>query len=506
MRAGRVIFWSVGTASGLYQAWSQRFWMEPDGLNYLDIASAYARHDWAAAINSYWSPLYSWLLAMVLRIFHPKGYWESTALHALNFAIFMAALACGEFFLSELIARRREDGLPEWALWSIGYSLLLFVSLFLISVYLDTPDLLTSALVYLATGLLIRIRSRQAGARIFAVFGMVLGVAYLAKTVMFLVAFAFLAAAGLKKGTALAAACFAAVSAPWIVALTHATGHATYGDAGSLNYVIYVANSGAPVHAPREIFVDPDVREFAEPVRATYPPWYNPPYWMEGLRPRFDWREQLRVLGRSAREYLHSLWGQKEYAIAFVALLAANRGKLKARWRLALPAAFGMGLYALVHVEPRLVGAFFVVLWMALFAGLGAASGRIVVAATLLVVAATGVKLVKAAALESAHVSNVQWEAAHELQRAGVPPGSSVAYFGQTTEADYWARLGGFKIVADIRNEDMERFWTAPESVRKEILRRVTAIGACAVVAKECPAGTWERLGKTVYCMKLAEK
>lgn len=160
----KAAFWTFACVAAALQAWAYRFWIEPDGVNYLDIASAYVRHDWAAAINTYWSPLYSWILAITLYAFRPPMYWESTVLHALNFLIFLAALGCGVFFIKELIATREESNLlPSWALWWIGCCLLLFVSLFMSAVYLDTPDLLMCVFAYLAAGLLLRIRSGGGG-------------------------------------------------------------------------------------------------------------------------------------------------------------------------------------------------------------------------------------------------------------------------------------------------------------------------------------------------------
>src|SRR5246127_2550012 len=147
LRQQRFWFWVLASTAGFVQCWSYRYWIESDGVNYLDVANAYLRHDWSAAVNSYWSPLYSWLLAAVFLVVRPTPDLESTVLHLVNFLLFIGALLCGEFFLRELIRDRADDSLPEWALWSIGYSLLLFVSLFMNSAYLDTPDLCTSALV-----------------------------------------------------------------------------------------------------------------------------------------------------------------------------------------------------------------------------------------------------------------------------------------------------------------------------------------------------------------------
>ena len=45
--------------------------MLPDGVSYLDVVDKYLQQDWAWAINIYWSPLYSWLLAGALYLIRP---------------------------------------------------------------------------------------------------------------------------------------------------------------------------------------------------------------------------------------------------------------------------------------------------------------------------------------------------------------------------------------------------------------------------------------------------
>ncbi len=65
VRKTKVFFWSLAVSAGFIQAWGYRFYIEPDGVNYLDVADAYRRGDWSSAINGYWSPLYSWLLMLV---------------------------------------------------------------------------------------------------------------------------------------------------------------------------------------------------------------------------------------------------------------------------------------------------------------------------------------------------------------------------------------------------------------------------------------------------------
>jgi hypothetical protein len=52
-RLVRIVFWLVALSLGAVQAWSGRNAMNADGISYLDIADAYMRADWHAAINGY---------------------------------------------------------------------------------------------------------------------------------------------------------------------------------------------------------------------------------------------------------------------------------------------------------------------------------------------------------------------------------------------------------------------------------------------------------------------
>jgi hypothetical protein len=63
-----------------------------DGLSYLDVARAYVRHDWHTALNGFWGPLYTWLLALGMGGFHPGIRTELVMVRTLNFVLFAAAL------------------------------------------------------------------------------------------------------------------------------------------------------------------------------------------------------------------------------------------------------------------------------------------------------------------------------------------------------------------------------------------------------------------------------
>src|SRR5262245_32557424 len=94
--------WALAIVLGLSEAWSGRFYIEPDGVSYIEIAHAYIQRDFAHAVNAYWSPLYSWLLALVISLAHVSEYWESTSLHLVNCFIYLLAVASFAFFFQEL--------------------------------------------------------------------------------------------------------------------------------------------------------------------------------------------------------------------------------------------------------------------------------------------------------------------------------------------------------------------------------------------------------------------
>src|SRR5208283_3991645 len=158
----RVAVWTVTAIAGFVQAWSVRFTINPDGNSYLDIASAYLRGDYANAVNAYWSPMYSWLIAITLRILHASPYWETTLLHLVNFAGVLIALRCFEYFFVaflEFVGRSRQPdeeqllSAPGW--WLLGYGLFVSTTLFVLSLEPANPDVWVCVVSYLAVGILL---------------------------------------------------------------------------------------------------------------------------------------------------------------------------------------------------------------------------------------------------------------------------------------------------------------------------------------------------------------
>jgi hypothetical protein len=151
-------------------------------------------------------------------------------------------------------------------------------------------------------------------------FGVALGLGYLAKPVMFAFGLVFLCIAGFAwtivrprraglASTAVAAAGFLTIALPWMTAVSIKQGEPTIGESGTLTYLRYINDvpypfwtgggsaAGEPIHPARRVASGPDVWAFGDAgVGGTYPPGFDPAYWYAGVEPRLDVRRQLEEL------------------------------------------------------------------------------------------------------------------------------------------------------------------------------------------------------------------
>jgi hypothetical protein len=547
-------------ALGFLQAWAGRFYIDPDGVNYFDVAHAYARRDWLHAINGYWSPLYSWLLAIIEIVFRPSPYWQSTYLHLLNFVFFVLALVAFEFFLNRLLSLvnfifpelSSESARPAWAWWLLGYTAFAVCTLRIITLSNDTPDMALAALVFLATGCLIDLRELKRGLLRYALLGAILGVAYLTKGVMFPLFFVFLVSTAFARGElkkpdlrALATlAGFLVVSMPFVGALSHVRGHFTFGETGKVAYIHEVihadehkpesvdrltrdsgkqrsANNDAR-HSPQKISDDPPAYIYVTPYAlSTYPALYDPSYWWTTRTPIFSLREQIHAIGRAAASFFHMLSTEKQWIAGWLvlALLASAWKRLRARltqlWFIVFPPIVTLALYSLVLVEPRYAAVWITIILLVLFVAVDwpqLDSRRSIGAAVVLAIAITsGVAVLKGGfdnLAECLHKEpNVQFEIGQSLLDMGLKRGDHVAFLGQTTLPYYWAHLSGLRVTGDIQIDDMYSYWTAPPEKRNEIAERFRANGIKALVISGAPlaAEKWRPIAGTGYYVQFLQ-
>lgn len=549
-RLVRICCWCLALALGAADAWATRFEANPDGVSYLDIGDAYWRGDWHNAINAYWSPLYSWILGFFLKVFRPSPYWEYPLVHLVNFLMYAVALACFDLFLNTFMeeqTRREKDvaaqsdtGLSGWVWLVVGFSLFTSTSLLLITNRFLSADMTVAAIVYLASALILRIRKGGAGRYTFVSLGLILGLGYLSKTVMFLMSAPFLAVAAAAqkqagrsmKPVAQSVLGFLVVGCPFVFLLSMAKGRPTFGDSGKINYEISVNNVDFFVpevqtvrHPIRKINTLPEAYEYGYPITGTYPLWYDPSYWHEGIEPHFDARNELRTFARSIlRCCWISLSPFSELNITATLLflyltapgIVGRFNNARANWVLWFPALSGIALYSIVVIETRYVGALFCLLWLVAFSGVrlpaSEASRRLasvgalgLALTTSLVVGRQISQALNGFDLAGKKVGTPYWRLADALNANGIRPGEKLAVIAEwpyTSQGPaYVARLARLQIVGEMRRPD--KFWAADAATRSQLAASFAGTGANAILICKPPPTliekNWLRLTDSDY-------
>ncbi|MEQ9552996.1 MAG: hypothetical protein RIM23_25680 [Coleofasciculus sp. G3-WIS-01] len=261
----KAIFWLIAIILGLLQAWSNRYSVSTgDAISYLDIGEAYFQGDWQQAVNGYFSPLYSLLLGLSVSVLNPSSYWQFFVVKLVNFTIYLLSLVAFELLLSEFInyyniklsnntnTQKSSLIIPNWIWYVSGYILFLWSALKWIGIDNDTPDMCVATLVYLAAWLVLRVYARSDHWFNFIGLGVVLGLGYLSKAIMFPMAFIFLGTCFFSVGNirrslpriSVAFLVFALISTPFIAAISQANGYLTFGTAGKFNYAWNISPGG----------------------------------------------------------------------------------------------------------------------------------------------------------------------------------------------------------------------------------------------------------------------
>jgi hypothetical protein len=522
----RIAFWIVAVLSGGAQTWYTRHRILTDSISYLEIAQQYASGDWHAALNAYWSPLYSWVIAGYLTIFRPVPYWQVSTLHVVNFIAFLASCWIFEKFFRELT--------KDTAVLVIGYVTILHAGLLMVGIGFGSPDMIALFLTGLAAWLTLKIAQSESPGIYFAGLGLTLGFGYLDRTAfaplsaVYVLATAFLLTKRPVRMAIVCTACLAVVAAPFVIAVSMKRGALTLGESGKLNYGWEVVGArrsthwqgepgdlGKPVHPTRIVLTSPvPVYEFAEPVAGSYPPWYDASYWYQGIAPHFKLMEQVKVLGLNVRTMLIYLGTTPAFLICILAIIW-SRKLPRVNWALILPVIAGIAMYCIVFIDKRYIAGFFAVLWITVLSGVSIPQWKYTESAArglaLLFVAALLVWLRPAFAMSvrdavSGHEgeANVSWMMAQRFGELGVKPGERVAYIGSTISAD-WVRLAQAKVVAEVpirwdrgtrlmntvepNEESTIRFFQLDETERAKVYQAFQSAGAQIAVTTRIPAG-----------------
>jgi hypothetical protein len=340
-------------------------------------------------VNLYWSPLYPFLVGLMRLVTGGGARGEVAAMHATNFVCFAMMVAAFDYFIIQVFnISARTPGTVLRGRWgtAAAYGLFGAVALTMTPLELTTPDLLSSAAIFVALGALLRLhdadwpkRRREA-----LLLGAALGIGTLAKA--FLAPWAIVClvvlAIDLRKRSphelVMAIVACAVFLGPWTALLSARAGHLTTGEAGRLTYAWYVNEQDPPSARGTPIGARvPDMDAFLPGIavmtdaRGTDPMWFDPTRWNAGVRPHFSVKQQYETVARMAGVLVGSL--SVLIYILFLLCVAPDgtrRRFWESSWVVIVPAIAGMGAYTLVLLTSRYIMAFIVSMVVMTLAGL----------------------------------------------------------------------------------------------------------------------------------------
>jgi hypothetical protein len=449
------------------------------------------------------------------------------------FVSLIVALISFDHFLGVFFIYRRkitadsESGqiIPDDAVCLVGYALFFWVTTFFTPPTLEHPDILVFIAYLLAATLCMQICYRPEWWR-YLVLGLILGLGYLMKSVMFPLGFVFLLALLLQGGwgrfsrISLAAAAFVGTSLVFCLPLSIDRGRFTFGDVGVLAYrhVMGLDDSSLPPTDLPRPSATPHALEYKRILQlGTYPPWADPSHGFKGAPLQFRfWRQLNRT-----HVVLHGYFDIYVQALAALAcgiliLLCWDNVRLFLRrffgqFVLWLPAAAGLTFYATMRFEPRFLAGFTVALFAACFGSLRLINSPYQPKLARSVAVAISSLLFVQAGVQAAHdgmgVFNrgprPESQIRASLVAIRVNPGDLASYMGETLNDHGWAYVAGVKIVSEIPSEDVLGFWASDRVQKAEVLNWLVSTGSKVLVTRGVPSTAtsmgWRRVGDTDY-------
>jgi hypothetical protein len=504
---------SFAVIAAAVDLWGSRYNLNPDGISYIEMA----RHALAGGphelINGLWSPGYPSLLMWPIEMVASSPDLWIPALHFTNLLLYLMALP---LFLQLLRAGAWPGTAnPVLTLHTASLGAVAFAAIAVASIGLGliTPDF-GVLLAVLASAACCFQLERYPRAWSWAVaLGIVLGLGYWIKgillplgAVLLVLLFLFpLQSDRARLKVAVAALVFALTSLPLVIMVSARVGRPTVGEVGRLNYaweidavtpfVGWLGDStgrfGTAVHPPRVLQRQPLTLEFATPVRATYPLWFDPAYWYAGVTPHFDLRGHWRALRQGLAELALALLDQWALVASMLVLGFATVARSESAMPRRTPLVLGLWslaaafVYATVHVEPRYLAGFLLTGFIAWWAWLSRRPPRRAlpwaVVAAVLVSALSLVRYLQqnTGGFDPAFRPDYMIDAAR-LDSAGLRAGDPVGVVGDAFE-QYAAFVAGTPITTQVM--DSSGFWGLSPPARSELQQRLARAGVKALLA-----------------------
>jgi hypothetical protein len=538
----------VALLMGLVFASNSAWVLGPDGISYLDLGDFWLKGDFGNAVNGYWNPIYPLLLGLGSKV--GGALYEPIAAHAVNFAIYALNL----FLFSRLLKTMRrvrftgEDSdsssQSNQLFTLLAYALFVWCHVAVIDLASVSPDIIVNSSVIASTIFLVRLIESDNAVSSAAWLGLALGIGYLTKAVMFVAAPFFILAAFLcatrrpagVRNAAVAIIVFLMVSAPYIFLLSRRRGHLTYSESGKLAYSWMVnqtreffhwqgaeSGTGAPIHPTRQLLREPEVFEFGDRP-GTYPPWFDPSYWHEGLKVRVDLKQQLRAIHSDLRVFCSVIFQQPTsivlllvFGVGFNISLRRN-SRWRKTWPLLIPALAGFCIYLPVYVLPRHLSAFVLLFYLVMLWNTWPAAQRYLHDRVIKIMVGCAVIPILYTMTDGAlnhHVLNrseplLQRRVAVALKEFGLQPGDRVAILGRACDADF-ARMARIKIVAEAYREGPEvPGWAREPDAEARTVEVLKPLRVKAII-RDLPANfesrlPWKPIANTKYSILFPDR
>lgn len=475
--------------------------IDGDAVSYMDIASSILHGRWHEIVNGLWNPGYPALLALGKLLTHAGRMQELYVFYWVNYCIFLGSIACTWFFIQSILQARSlfstKHSEIEWTFSASQIFLIGYATVFLswqneFSLGKIRVDGLFASLLLLAFGFLFR--AVFTPSLLFDVgVGCSLGLAYLVKSPGFVLAAGIFFLLATYKIVApetkyrrwrigISIVAFSLVSDPYITALSMQKGRFDVGDSARLNYAWYVSGTepehllnnqhsrfgDAAVnlqHSEIQMPSSPIVMYFPHFQHATYGPWFDPSYFNEGVKPRFNLLAQLQLTIQQSRHlFLFTVIHADVLALlAFCIVCGMQAGRaLCLRWILVMIYVillFSIAMYLCVHFLDRYIAGQFWAACIATFAILtynkskhtSLLKGASAFFAIVIVLhgVQSVVELRQTALLSGVEYGwqrTTEFDTASKLLATGILPGDSVSCFRACNTGAYWARLAGIHV------------------------------------------------------------
>jgi hypothetical protein len=484
------------------------------------MAKTLLENGWTPATNSFWSPLYAWLLAvpMSLRLLSTQS--ELLWVHVINLGIFFLAMFCFHVLMTHGLRFAAIQAGSRGQAWARIETLWYFTAcaIFLFAIFewlpnaLCTPDLLVGAFILLAAGFLTAIVSRARSWLYHFLLGAALGLGYLAKAPAFPLAVLFgailLFACRREESEwakcLLSFAAFALFAGPFLFTLSKKEGHVTFGDSGRVAFLTF--GDGLPAYwlgedlSPEannpsflKVCSDPTVIAFPETPSGIYFPSWEPSRWYSGFTPQLRPKQEAQNL-RAGLKTLGDMGALESDLILGLVLLLFIPGwsnglrSMASWWFLWLPAICGAVMFLVVHVEERFIAPFVIIGFVGCYFALLVPAvrkprlvTRVLLAILLVQSCRAAIVTLKEAAETPASATVEAAKIVDALKNASLPPGSRVAVIGDP-EAPYWAWVGQYSLVAEVPVSETDDFLTANDSERRRYYECLEKAGAQAAM------------------------